>query len=371
MTPTPPADDVVDPAAEATLRRSVPLWLLLGVGVLLGAVSIWLWPDDDPAAAPASSTTEAPSPVAPTAPSTTIIRSCGPDVERSADALLVPSCGAWLGTTDRRVAGLDLALQEERLGRDFQMVRLYKVGRDEPFFTAEETRLADEGRILVYSWKVLNQPGAWVRVAGGEFDDALENAARQIAGSGHTVLFSLHHEPEDNVPAAGSNADYVAMMRHAHEVMEPIAGSQLVWFINYRGHSFGSYEQVEAMYPGDDVIDWISWNPYNWFGCQDLAEWKSFEEQAARFYQWATTEHPGKPLMIGETATNEDPADPDRKARWIADMGAALQDRYPEVRAVLWFHQSGATNFCERRWDTSPQSVDAMVALAGDPYFGG
>lgn len=288
------------------------------------------------------------------------------------DDLLVPGCGAYLGSSNRQQDGLDLSIQEAIADRQFAMVRIYRVGPDAQLFTADAQRLADEGRTIVASWKVATEGGdapPWARVARGDYDAELARFATEIADSGHTVMFSLHHEPEDNVGRFGTDADYAAMMRRAHEVMEPIAGDQIVWFINYMGHSFGSFDQVEAMYPGDDVIDWISWNPYNWFDCHDNAPWKGFEEQARPFYEWAQENHPDKPLMIGETATNEDPADPGRKAAWIQDMGAALQTEFPAIKALLWFHQSTDTNFCERRWDSSPESIAAFTTLAADPYF--
>ncbi len=301
----------------------------------------------------------------------------GPAVACTDDApsaILEPGCGAWLGSTDRDKDSLDLATQESTLGRQFDLVRLYEVGPDATFFSADHQRLADQGRTLVYSWKVSTDgPTPWARVAAGEFDTELARAAEEIVASGHTVLFSLHHEPEDDATerggSFGTNADYVAMMRRAHEVMEPIGGDQIIWFVNYMGHSFGTFEQVEAMYPGDDVVDWISWNPYNWFGCNGDAPWKSFATQAAPFYEWAVTNHPGKPLMIGETATNEDPNDAEAKAEWIDALSADLPERFPNIRAVLWFQQSSETGFCERRWDSSFNSTDAFTSLAETPYF--
>ncbi len=290
--------------------------------------------------------------------------------------ILVPNCGAWIGSTDRRNDNLDLAVQEQILGETIDLVRLYAVGPDATFFPVEHQTLADGGRTLVYSWKVSTDNAAgpvWRRVASGEFDNELRRAANEIVASGHPVLFSLHHEPEDDSETLGgsygTDADYRAMLRHAHEIMEPIGGDQLIWFVNYMGHSFGSFDQVEAMYPGDDMLDWVSWNPYNWFGCHGDAPWKGFAEQAAPFYDWARTNHPDMPLMIGETATNEDPADPQAKAEWILDMGTTLQAEMPHIRAVLWFQQSTDTGFCERRWDSSAPSTDAFAELAASEYF--
>ena len=288
-------------------------------------------------------------------------------------AILEPGCGAWLGSTDRDKDSLDLTNQESTLGRQFDLVRLYEVGPEATFFTADHQRLADEGRTLVYSWKVSTDADAWAQVAAGDFDSELQRAAAEIVASGHTVMFSLHHEPEDDATerggSFGTNADYVAMMRRAHQVMEPIGGDQIVWFVNYMGHSFGTFDQVEAMYPGDDVIDWISWNPYNWFGCNGDAPWKSFKTQASPFYEWAITNHPGIPLMIGETATNENPDDAGAKAEWIDDLATDLPSAFPNIRAILWFQQSSETGFCERRWDSSEASTNAFQSLAETSYF--
>lgn len=352
------------PLRRWTIAIAVAVTLL---GVLLG--SLWVIAGDDEASTlPLATTTTAPP-----APATAPQQSC--DAGPPSD-LAVLACGAWLGTSDRRTDQLDLTVQEELLGRQFDMVRLYVVGPDATFFDSRHRELADSGHQLVYSWKVStdNDPApVWRRVASGEFDEELVRAANEIVASGHSVLFSLHHEPEDNSletgGAYGTNADYAAMLRHAHEVMEPVAGDQIIWFINYMGHSFGDFDQVEAMYPGDDVIDWISWNPYNWFGCHGDAPWKSFAEQAQPFYRWATRAHPEKPLMIGETATNERPGDSSAKATWVDEMASSLKSDFPAVRAVLWFHQSTDSGFCERRWDSSPASVDAFARLASDDYF--
>ncbi len=287
-----------------------------------------------------------------------------------------PFCGLALGSTDRRTDGLDLYLQEAAIGRQLDFVRLYERDPDANFFTSNDQALADEGRTLVYSWKVSRDTAngdTWAKVASGEYDADLMRVAQQIVDSGHTIFFALHHEPEDNVGTVpgkyGTEADYVAMYQHVHSVMDPIAGDQMIWFINYMGHSFGPFDQVEAMYPGDEIIDWLSWNPYNWYGCHVNGPWKSFAPQAAPFYDWATANHPDKPLMIGETASNELEGDPDAKANWIADMGAALQNDFPRIRALMWFNQSTNTGFCERRIDSSQESIDSLTAVGADPYF--
>jgi hypothetical protein len=76
-----------------------------------------------------------------------------------------------------------------------------------------------------------------------------------------------------------------------------------------------------------------------------------------------------KPILIGETATNEDPVDPNRKAEWLSDMASVLeQGRLPHIKAVIYFNQA-APDFCDRYWDSSEASASAFSELATRGFF--
>jgi len=315
------------------------------------------------------------------------------------DALLVPRCGVLLGTIDAESSGtvrLGVAHQEATVraiqmetsgsGENtfrFDLLRVYQRGINGAAGELR-SRLADleanPGRLLYLSVKVDRGLGAWANVADGQHDDGLQTFGRAVAEGGHTIFLSLHHEPEGD--EEGSHQEYVAMWRHAHGVIEAAinesdGAGDVVWVMNYQGHVGGeNLQAVDAYYPGNDYVDWLSYNPYNWAGCHDGADWRSFYDVASPMYRYLTTEplflNPDgspKPILIGETASNEDPDDPNRKAEWIRDLAATLEGgRLPQIKAVVYFNQA-APAFCDRYWDTSEASAAAFAELATDPFF--
>jgi hypothetical protein len=310
------------------------------------------------------------------------------------DDLLVPPCGVLLGTIDPPNGDLpiDLAHQEAALselvgaapgnGFAFDLVRTYQAGSTgaAEAVAARLESAASAGRIAYLSWKVDVGEGAWARVAAGEFDPVVVDVAEVVASSGRRVFLSLHHEPE-NDGDVGTPEEYVAMWRHVHDLVEATlaasAGSgRVVWVMNYMGHVDGAaLDTVDRYYPGEAYVDWLAYNPYNWAGCHAGAQWRGFVEVAAPLYTYFTTNPTfydatgkPKPLMIGETGTNEDGED-GRKARWLEDMAASLTSgQLAAIKAVVYFNH-GSPRFCDRMWDSSPSSAAAFAAIATDPFF--
>jgi hypothetical protein len=303
----------------------------------------------------------------------------------------------WLGTIDPpedvlAAAGPEIGLehQEATVSRlaagdgdfAFDLVRFYQRGSADavPRISAELKEAAARDRIPFVSWKVALGAGAWGDVADGRHDEDIVAVAEVIARSGLKMFLTVHHEPE-NDPAEGGPGEYVAMWRHVHDLVETTlaktpGGGDVVWVLNYQGHANdASPEIVEAYYPGEAYVDWIAYNPYNWAGCHDDAQWRSFEDVAAPMYDLLTSDARffddsgmPKPLMIGETGTNEGPA-PSQKAEWLAAMADTLRSgRFPHLRAVVYFNHAQPV-FCDRHWDTSPAAARAFVDMAADPFF--
>jgi beta-mannanase len=130
----------------------------------------------------------------------------------------------------------------------------------------------------------------------------------------------------------------------------------------------GQVDRVQSMYPGDDVVDWIACDPYNYFHDGD---WVSLGDEIFPWYTWARQNHPSKPLAFSEWGTKEDPNDPNRKAQWLHDALDALKSDFTEVKAVVYFDERKEERGDVNDWriDTSQNSLDAFRAIAADPYF--
>ena len=212
---------------------------------------------------------------------------------------------------------------------------------------------------LVRRWR---QMGA---VAAGRHDAYLGSLARSIRALGRPVLlrYAWDMHTSGRPGSRRSGASYVAAWRHVHALFAA-QGVSASWVWSPPAEAFAG--SVDPYWPGDDYVDWIGADGFNANGCDGRSGWRDFGRIFKAFYAWGSLR--GKPLIVSETGTVEDPTDPRRKAAWYADAVSTLARSMPRVRAVVYFDQAGR---CDWRPDTSAQSMQGFIRLATDPFFGG
>lgn len=254
--------------------------------------------------------------------------------------------------------------------------------------------LAAEGRTLFVNLKSpTGRPDDWRAIADGRYDADIERAATQMAAHGRPVFLTFFHEPEDNIRSAAGGDDtriqayiddYRNAFRHLHDRFDHHGADNVIWVWDMVGWlpTWASYYE-RGLYPGDDVVDWVAWNPYNWFGCVNHGSpdrWRTFTETVAPFYDWLGTPGPGrpstdKPLMLGEFGTEENTGAVDSnqtKADWLDEARRRLPERFPRLKAVIYFdaegrRADGSVQFCRWSADSSPASAAAIGRLVNDP----
>ena len=132
-----------------------------------------------------------------------------------------------------------------------------------------------------------------------------------------------------------------------------------VWCPNARGFKHG---EAQPFYPGDEWVDWICTDGYNWSPGRSYEDWRNFTEIFDESYQFAVSRY--KPLMIGEWGVME--RDPGDKAAWIREAQAVVRDHLPGVAAVLAF---SVDHLFDWRVTTSPDAYQAYTEWAQDPYY--
>lgn len=298
---------------------------------------------------------------------------------------LVPACGAWFGVYAPASAanGWDhaepVARIEARIGRRFDVVHRYhdfsEVGSNGAFPDAYERRQSDEGRLLFFAWESrIFSTGTtlrWDEVYGGRWDATIDAAARRIRALERPVFLGFDHEPEDE-PAKGTDAEFVRAWRHVHDRFARAGADNAVWVWTMMGWS-GHYGRYADLYPGDRYVDWIGYDPYNFYACNGGRTWKSPMTTVGGFYRWLD-EHrigAGKPRMLAEYGTNFDVADPTAKRRWFEEFPAAVK-AHPKIKAVLYFNSAGSTarsSACDMTMDHDASALSGFRAAARDPYF--
>lgn len=246
---------------------------------------------------------------------------------------------------------------------------------DTPFPAANHQALLDAGYPIHLSVRPRTDGGLvipWADLATAADDDQIIVQLREwlatVAAHEGQIRFTLNHEPETTDSAANGTAeDFVAAWRRLAQVRDEVADADtvpLVFVITRGSYATG---QVDNWYPGDDVVDLIGVDAYNWYTCQGTdREWIEPEPLLAPAIEFAIER--GKPLAIGEIGSTEDPRDPSRKADWIDALDTYLhtEQAIEHIAFVAWFsvHDRGWPD-CNWAYDSSPLSIEAFGRLLG------
>ena len=253
------------------------------------------------------------------------------------------------------------------LGRRPEQITFYAAWATVADFpAADAARIASAGAVPELTWEPWDpaagttQPAyALDRIAAGDHDAYLKRWARQVRSYGGPLVVRMAHEMNGSwYPwAEGVNGnqagDYRAAWRHVVQVFRAQRVTNVSWFwapnVPYEGSV-----PLAGLYPGDDVVDRVGLDGYNWGTTQSWSSWQSAEQVfgpgLAEIGAFTS-----RPFYIGEIGSAEHGGD---KAAWLRDMWAWL-DRTPAVRGLTWFHFHKETDW--RIW-SSPGSFEAFKA---------
>ncbi len=292
----------------------------------------------------------------------------------------VPTCGPIWGVSTQPPTLAGVEAVEQTVGRTFDFVYRYHDVVGQIPDQAERDVIA-RGSLLHIAIAARTFGGAgnvtYADIARGMYDDNLRAQARGIASLKEAVYLTFEQEANQRDKVGGErggSADFIAAWRHLHDLYEQEKVTNAVWVWVMTGNA-ANLPRTAALWPGNDYVDWISWNIYNQSGCRgnniNPGKLETFEEGVQVFYDWVTTDgkaagiDSSKPMMISEAGSVTYPGDPELTAQWYAAIPDALQ-RYPQVKAVtLWNSGGGQGGVCDYRFQLNPV-VAKGVAQAGD-----
>lgn len=277
----------------------------------------------------------------------------GPCAAIAATATTEPAKGAYWGVHSSSWQDF-----QSEIGRKVAIVHEYaSFGRTFP--DKDEEAVSREGSLPLVAW----DGGNWARIASGADDAYLNKEAHDLAVFGKPIMVSFEHE-EDITRGQGTAPQYVAAARHVHALFESDGATNVIWVWNVTGYL--PYHPA-SFYPGDAYVNWIMWDPYNWYRCQPYGStaWLSFAQKVRPFYNWLTDNSgPGhdylsKPWGLAEYGTVEGPT-PQSKADWFKAIPKDLKSM-PNLKALIYFNSEAVTGGRHCRWliNTSPQSLAA------------
>lgn len=342
-------------------RSSTSRWILIGLaGVLVVAVGVYVY------TSPGRQTTADRPPVVPGAQNPP--DSCAPTTG------LVPPCGAWWGMhvppgRDRKLVP-DVTAMEQKIGRKLDITISYHdmsnsdAGR---FFRGDESELGTD-RILFLGWESSiwdeNLDIAWRDIAAGHYDQAITDQAARVKSYGRPVLVGFDGE-KDRDESGQTSAEYIAAYKRIVDGFREAGATNALWVWGVTGY-YPFRDRWKAYYPGDDYVDWISYDPYNFATCRG-ADWQDFKETVGPTYEWFQQNgFAGKPLILAEYGTESHRSDTSARADWYRDIPEAMKTM-PNLKAIIQWNNTDADK-CDFSL-TGPGVLEAFAEAGKDPYF--
>lgn len=290
--------------------RSRPVWFMAGMAGLLALTSL------APSATPGANAVDA--------------------FKTGADGKISPPrTGAWVGTYEEQ-SGSQLSKMARVLDIEGLLGRKMDIDHNYTHWTSKfpgwrETWDVQNGRVPFVSWA----KASTTSVNSGRYDSLIRQRAQDVKEFGNPILLEWFWEMDGsrNRQFAKSPASFIAAWKRIHRIFqkEDATNASFVWCPNAWGFATG---EAQKYYPGDEYVDWICANGYNWAPGRRGDEWRSFREVFKPFYDWAAPR--GKPLMIGEWGVQE--RKPGEKAQWLREAADVLRDEFTDIKAVVYFN---------------------------------
>lgn len=264
---------------------------------------------------------------------------------------------------------------EGTLGRNVDLVPWYQAW-DSPnnsaFRRDKVEWVIERGSIPMITWEPWNtQNGvnqasfSLRRIADGHHDTYIRSWARSASQIDGPIFLRFAHEMNGNwYPwAAGVNgntsSDYSAAWKHVHGIFEAQGATNVQWVWS-PNRDYPGATPLDTLYPGDDYVDWLAIDGYNFGTEKSGMSWRSFNDTFKGTYD-IITGFSSRPVMIGETGSTETGGD---KAAWIREglSPENLSANFPRLKALVWFNQVGSGNW---PLSTSSAATRAFVDVVG------
>ena len=199
-------------------------------------------------------------------------------------------------------------------------------------------------------------------IVSGRLDADIIRQAKRARSIGTTFFLDFAAEMNEEEGWGGHDPElYIRAYRHVHDIFVQQGVDNVAWVWAPNNTDIDGGPEAMAYYPGDDYVDWIGIDGYNWGTSNDEHAWESFDDVFGPIYDKLSVSN--KPIIIAETASDEIGGD---KAQWIENLVSTLKERFPLIKALVWFDIKK-----ERDWriDSSPASYQSFKELARDPYF--
>jgi hypothetical protein len=305
---------------------------------------------------------------------------------------LAPAQGALMGVHSADSASLPPNQQgvvklEQALGRTMDINNHYH-GAFDDFAKHGMGKLeqwdVQAGRIPLVGWGCTPSD----RIANGSLDGVIHATAQKMKAFGHEFFLRYCWEMDGDRRQGEIKGPqkFVAAWQRMYGIFKAEHADNVIWVWTPNAAGFkdgrkytGGNPPAPSFYPGDNYVDWIASDGYNWgVSKRDQGDrWRQVLEIFDEFMVFARAHH--KPIMIGEYGAQEQQQDPAAKPRWMRIAHDTFMNKprtadcpwcgaYSDVAAVVYFDVDYGPHG-DWRIMSSQASLEAYKEAALDPYF--
>ena len=220
-----------------------------------------------------------------------------------------------------------------------------------PFPTQPVEDIRRYGAVPFLSWSSastsstspVHQPAfALNRIVAGAYDSYIREFAEQAAEWGRPFFLRFDWEmngfwfPWNEGVNGNRPGEFVAAWRHVHDIFSEVGATNATWVWCPNIALAKRLKKFRQQYPGNAYVDWTCLDGFNWGDTRNSAGWMSFGKVFHSSYRTIARIAPHKPMLIGETASEERGGS---KARWIRNTLRVVPARYRKVRGLIWFDE--------------------------------
>jgi len=188
-----------------------------------------------------------------------------------------------------------------------------------------------------------NNESVYKTIANGDCDDFLREAARNLKSYKKPIF--LRFAWEMNLPnmywsiekTQSTPKDFINAWRKLYKIFDEENAQNIIWVLSFNTTNSNSVPYKE-LYPGDEYVDWVAIDGYNWGNSHDWSGWANFNGVFRNSYNEITDITTEKPIMLSEVNSAPNGGD---KAKWLDDMlTLQVPENFPLIEAIVFFNEN-------------------------------
>jgi len=269
-------------------------------------------------------------------------------------ANIIPMTGAWLGswpTSDEK----NIEHYNQLAKKPSNVIHTFiNISQDTSWWKGSIDYVKSQGAMNLLTLEMKKSDGqdySTVDINNGLLDAQFINLAKQLKSwqNGSEIWIRPLHEVNGNWygwcigdSQVNTNETYIAAFQRVVEIFRANEASNVKFVYNVNDQNVGKGSSYMEAYPGDDYVDYVSMDGYNWGTSRSGSTWQEFREIFDKPYN-ALVAGSERPVIIAEFASTEIGGS---KPAWIIDMKNQIRSgAYPKLIAAIWFNENKETDW--------------------------